>query len=176
MRPGSLSCGERGCQCRSPGGKLHDPCWSLTFKADGKTVARPLRPDQVDTARQQIANYRRFQALSAELFEISEQICRACLAQTADAAEQAEKTLSRVLSEWKLRANPAAKTIVAGSSITTHPARFDMSGPQPAARMVPSVRPVETQQADACEDRCREHGPHQYPVEYPLSRRVGDSS
>lgn len=95
MRPGSLACrsrpcGKPGCQCRAPGGKLHGPYWSLTFKADGKTVTRSLRPDQVDAARQQIANYRRFQTLSAELVEISEQICRARLTQTA-AAEQAKK-------------------------------------------------------------------------------------
>ncbi len=96
MRPGSLSsrcrpCGKPGCHCRSPGGKLHGPYWSLTFKTDGKTVTRSLRPDQVDTARQQIANYRRFQALSAELVQISEQICRARMAPTAEAAEQAKK-------------------------------------------------------------------------------------
>ena len=97
MRPGSLSCrsrpcGKPGCQCRSPGGKLHGPYWSLTFKAGGKTVTRSLRPDQVDAARQQIATYRRFQALSAELVEVSEQLCQARLAHSASAtAEQAKK-------------------------------------------------------------------------------------
>lgn len=97
MRPGSLACrsrpcGKPGCQCRSPGGKLHGPYWSLTFKAAGKTVTRSLRPDQVDAARQQIANYRRYQALSAELVEVSEQLCQARLAHSTSAtAEQAKK-------------------------------------------------------------------------------------
>ena len=97
MRPGSLSsrsrpCGKPDCQCRSPGGKLHGPYWSLTFKRHGKTVTRSLRPEQVDAARQQIANYRRYQALSAELVQISEQLCQARLAHSAAAtAHQAKK-------------------------------------------------------------------------------------
>ena len=96
MRPGSLSsrsrpCGKPGCQCRSPGGKLHGPYWSLTFKLHGKTHSRSLRPDQVETARQQIAAYRRYQSLSAELVEISEQLCQARLAQPSDTAAAAAK-------------------------------------------------------------------------------------
>ena len=55
MRPGSLSsrsrpCGKPDCQCRSPGGKPHGPYWSITFKLNGKTRNRSLRPDQVHTA------------------------------------------------------------------------------------------------------------------------------
>lgn len=97
MRPGSLSCrsrrcGKPSCHCSSPDGKLHGPYWSLTFKRNGKTRHRSLRPDQVETARQQIANFRRYQDLSAELIEVSEQLCQARLTQTArDAAEQAKK-------------------------------------------------------------------------------------
>ncbi len=96
MRPGSLSsrsrpCGKPDCQCRSPGGKPHGPYWSITFKLNGKTRNRSLRPDQVHTARQQIASFRRYQALSAELVEVSEQLCQARLAQRNAAAEQAKK-------------------------------------------------------------------------------------
>ena len=95
MRPGSLSslsrrCGKPSCQCHSPGGKLHGPYWSLTFKRHGKTVTRAVRPQQLATVRQQIANFRRFQALSAELVEVNEQLCQTRLSQASD-AEQAKK-------------------------------------------------------------------------------------
>ena len=53
----------------------------LPFTAHGKTVTRPHRPHEVDDARQPIANYRRFQALTAELVEVSEQLCRGRRAQ-----------------------------------------------------------------------------------------------
>ncbi len=91
MRPGTLfnrarPCGKPGCRCRSPGGKPHGPYWSLTFKSGGKTRSRSLRPDQIETARQQIANFRRYQALSAGLVEVSEQLCQARLAQSAAAS------------------------------------------------------------------------------------------
>ena len=94
MRPGSLSsrsrpCGKPDCQCHAPGGKLHGPYWSLTFKLDGKTRSRSLRPDQVDAVRQQIANFRRYQSLSAELVEVSEQLSQARL--TEPTAGQAKK-------------------------------------------------------------------------------------
>ena len=96
MRPGSLSsrsrqCGKPDCQCHSPDGKPHGPYWSLTFKLDGKTVSRSVRPDQLDTARQQIANFRRYQDLSAELVEVSEQLCQARLAHSKSTAAQAKK-------------------------------------------------------------------------------------
>ena len=75
-----------------PRGQAPGPYWSLTFKAGGKTVTRSLHPQQVDAARQQIANYRRYQALSAELVEVSEQLCQARLTHSASAtADQAKK-------------------------------------------------------------------------------------
>ena len=95
MRPGCLSsrsrpCGKPDCQCRAPGGKLHGPYWwSLTLKLDGKTRSRSLRPDQVDAVRQPIANFRRYQSLSAELVEVSEQLCQTRI--TEPTAGQAKK-------------------------------------------------------------------------------------
>jgi len=96
MRPGSLSsrsrpCGKPACQCRSPGGKLHGPYWALTFKLKGKTVTRSVPPAQLAATRQQVANFRSYQDLSAELVEVSEQLCRARLAHGKAAAEQARK-------------------------------------------------------------------------------------
>ena len=85
MCPGTLSNRDRPC------GKPHGPDWSLTFKSDGETGSRSLRPDQVATARQQITNFRRYQALSAELVEVSAQLCQARLAQNATAAAQQAK-------------------------------------------------------------------------------------
>ena len=96
MRPGSLSsrsrpCGKPICQCRSPGGKPHGPYWSLTFKLKGKIVTRSVPPAQLAATRQEVANFRRYQDLSAELVEVSEQLCGARLAHSKAAAEQAKK-------------------------------------------------------------------------------------
>lgn len=83
FRPGSLStvmrrCGKSNCACAAPGHPGHGPQYVLTRKVDGKTVTVHLRPGpQLDKARAEVAAYRRFKALMAELIEVNEAICAA---------------------------------------------------------------------------------------------------
>jgi hypothetical protein len=49
----------------------------LTYKRRGKTVTEALpTPTAVRKAQQEIVEFRRFQELSHELVEVSEQVCR----------------------------------------------------------------------------------------------------
>lgn len=87
MRPGSLACryrqrGKPDCRCKIAGARGRDPYWPLTFKVRGKTVSRSI-PPAVERTRRQIAEYRRFQALAAELVAVSEQLCQAGLSRAS---------------------------------------------------------------------------------------------
>lgn len=82
MRPGSIvgairRCGKPGCHCARFDDPGHGPSLRITYKRRGKTVteALPTRA-AVRKAEREIAEFRRFQQLSAELVEVSEQICR----------------------------------------------------------------------------------------------------
>ena len=82
MRRGSVvgavrRCGKPSCHCAQPGDHGHGPQLRLTYKAAGKTVTKALStPAAVRKAKQEIAEFRRFQQWSRELIDVSEQICR----------------------------------------------------------------------------------------------------
>ena len=82
MRRGSVvgavsRCGKPSCHCAQPDDPGHGPQLRLTYKAAGKTVTTALStPAAVRKAKQEIAEFRRFQQWSRELIEVSEQICR----------------------------------------------------------------------------------------------------
>ena len=63
-----------------PVGNLHSLYWSLNLERSDKNRHRSLLPDQVGTAHQQVASFRRNQCLSAELVRVCEQLCQARLA------------------------------------------------------------------------------------------------
>jgi Family of unknown function (DUF6788) len=83
FRPGSLSavmrrCGKPNCACADPQHPGHGPQHVLTRKVAGKTVTVHLRPGpELDKARVEVGNYRRFRQLVDELIEVNEAICRA---------------------------------------------------------------------------------------------------
>jgi hypothetical protein len=82
MRPGSIvgairRCGKPTCHCAQPKDAGHGPSLRITHKQHGKTVTEALPTSAaVRKAGQEIAEFRRFQQLSEELVEVSEQICR----------------------------------------------------------------------------------------------------
>jgi hypothetical protein len=82
MRPGSVvgairRCGKPTCHCAQPNDPGHGPSLRITHKRRGKTVTEALPSGAaVRKAEREIAEFRRFQRLSEELVEVSEQICR----------------------------------------------------------------------------------------------------
>jgi hypothetical protein len=82
MRPGSIvgairRCGKPTCHCAQPKDAGHGPSLRITHKRHGKTVTEALpNSAAVRKAEQEIAEFRRFQQLSEELVEVSEQVCR----------------------------------------------------------------------------------------------------
>jgi hypothetical protein len=94
MRPGSLvgryrKCGKPNCHCAGAGSVGHGPSWSLTREVEGKTVTKIISPGAaVEQTRAQIAEYRRFRALTRELVEVSEKRCDAQLASGEAATEE----------------------------------------------------------------------------------------
>ena len=81
MRRGSIAeryrqCGKRPCCCEEADHPGHGPYYSLTVKAEGKTVTRHLAPGaEVAKVEREIAAFRRFQELVPELVEVSEEMC-----------------------------------------------------------------------------------------------------
>ena len=82
FQPGSISsptrkCGKPGCHCAQPDDPGHGPHFQLTQKVEGKTVTQNLpSTEAVRKAENEIAEYRRFQALSNELVDVNRRICR----------------------------------------------------------------------------------------------------
>jgi len=96
MRPGSLvqryrACGKPGCHCAQEGARGHGPSWSLTREVAGKTVTKVIPAQAVETTRVQIAEYKRFRAITRELVETSERLCEARLRQGDVASQEAAK-------------------------------------------------------------------------------------
>ena len=111
MRRGSLVeryrvCGKQGCHCAEQGARGHGPSWSLTREVAGKTVTKVIPAHAVETTRAQIADYKRFRAITRELVETSERLCDARLAQGEAASQEGVKKgasgrSSRPRSSWK---------------------------------------------------------------------------
>lgn len=99
FRPGSLverfrRCGKSYCHCARPGEKGHGPSYSLTRSVKGKTVTKIIPKDQVETTREQIQEFHRFQQSMSKLVETNIKICDTKLAlekEKQDGPEEAEK-------------------------------------------------------------------------------------
>ena len=82
LRPGSLvetmgRCSKPNCHCAQPGDPGHGPHFRLTRKVKGKTVAQTLStPAALRKAQREVAEFRKFQQLSAQLVEVNEAICQ----------------------------------------------------------------------------------------------------
>ena len=81
LRAGTVSasprrCGKPTCHCSQPGDPGH-PQFRLTRKHKGHSVAESFEtPAAFRKAAQEVAEFHRFQQLSAELVALNEQICR----------------------------------------------------------------------------------------------------
>ena len=82
LRPGSVvevmgRCSKPNCHCAQPGDPGHGPHFRLTRKIHGKTVAETLSsPAALRKAQREVAEFRKFQQLSAQLVEVNEAICQ----------------------------------------------------------------------------------------------------
>jgi hypothetical protein len=82
FQPGSVTtvirrCGKPNCHCAKPADGGHNPQVQLTQKRSGKTVTRTLpSPAAVRKAEREIAAFRRFRALTHDLVEVNQKICR----------------------------------------------------------------------------------------------------
>ncbi|HTQ93665.1 MAG TPA: DUF6788 family protein, partial [Streptosporangiaceae bacterium] len=71
-------CGKPNCACAQPGHRGHGPQWNLTRRVGGKTVNVHLKPGpELDKARREVAEHRRFADLVEEVSVLSEAICAA---------------------------------------------------------------------------------------------------
>jgi hypothetical protein len=114
MRPGTLvsrfrKCGKPTCHCAKDGSLGHGPSWALTWKVDGKTVAKiiPEGP-AVEQTKEHISEFRRFRELSRELIDVNEKLCDSkLLTAKADAEAMAKKGASKIASKRKSPTNSA---------------------------------------------------------------------
>ena len=96
MRPGSLvhrymKCSTPSCRCHQEGEDGHGPYFLLVRHVDGKRTSRSLPAADAPTVEAQLAEYRRFRRLTAELVAVSEQLADARLLPHASAARSAGK-------------------------------------------------------------------------------------
>ncbi len=82
FQPGSITsairrCGKPGCHCAKRGGSGHGPHFQLTQKIDRKTATQNLPSlAAVRKAEGEIAEFRKFRALTSRLVEVNRRICR----------------------------------------------------------------------------------------------------
>ena len=78
-------CGKPNCACARDDHPGHGPQVRLSYKLRGKTVQKTLSdPAQVHKAEREVAAFRSFQQLSAELVEVNERICQLRPPETQD--------------------------------------------------------------------------------------------
>jgi hypothetical protein len=81
LRRGSITttsgkCGKPNCHCAKRGDPGHGPHFRLTRRVAGKTTTETFdSPAALHKAQQEVAEFHRFQKLSGEVVEVSEQIC-----------------------------------------------------------------------------------------------------
>ena len=81
FRPGTVSaasrrCGKSACHCAQPDGTGHTQ-FRLLRKVKGKSVSESFSdPAAFRQAAEQVAEFHRFQALTADLTAVNEQICQ----------------------------------------------------------------------------------------------------
>lgn len=97
LRPGSVTgivrrCGKPTCHCAQSDDPGHGPTLRLTYKVQGKTISEALPTSaSVRKAEREIAEFRKFQALSRSFLEVNEKICRLRPAEEQPGSEQEKK-------------------------------------------------------------------------------------
>lgn len=99
LRPGSITavvrrCGKPTCHCAKANDPGHNPQFRLTCRVAGKTVTQSFpNPAALRKAQKEVAEFRRFQKLSAKLVRLNERICaRRPVEQARGGWTEAEKT------------------------------------------------------------------------------------
>ena len=86
MRPGSVNkqftvCGKPTCACQDPKKpKKHGPYYQLSFVHNGKSTTQFIQKELLHTVTQQLANYKKFKALTAEWVDLALTITKEKLA------------------------------------------------------------------------------------------------
>jgi hypothetical protein len=98
LRPGSITvgprrrCGKPTCHCAQPNDPGHNPQLRLTRKAEGKSVTESFpNPATLRKAQQEVAEFHRFEKLSAQLVAVNEKICKLRPAAEPEGWTEAEK-------------------------------------------------------------------------------------
>lgn len=77
MRPGSLNeqltvCGRSNCRCTAPKKpQKHGPYYQLSYVHQGKSTSQFVQKQWVGVVKSQLANYKRFKALTEEWVQIA---------------------------------------------------------------------------------------------------------
>jgi hypothetical protein len=77
MRPGSLNkqytkCGRANCRCQDlKNPKRHGPYYQLSYVHHGKSTTQFIKGMHVKEVKTQLANYKKFRALTAEWIDIA---------------------------------------------------------------------------------------------------------
>ncbi len=77
MRPGSLNepltvCGKLNCRCKDPQRpKKHGPYYQLSYVHNGKSTSQYIQKEFLGAVRSQLANFKRFKALTTEWVDIA---------------------------------------------------------------------------------------------------------
>ena len=109
LRPGSITavvrrCGKPTCHCAKPDDGGHDPQFRLTRRVAGKTVTESFpNPAALRKAQKEVAEFHRFQKLSAELVALNERICAQRPVEPARGGwtEQEKKRLRQSIKRWR---------------------------------------------------------------------------
>jgi hypothetical protein len=101
FQPGSITsairrCGKPRCHCAKSGDPGHGPHFQLTQKIGGKTVTQNLPSlAAVRKAQAEIAQFRKFQALTTELIGVNRKICRSRPIEQTEQTPQEKKRPKR---------------------------------------------------------------------------------
>lgn len=86
MRPGSLNkqytiCGRPGCRCQDDKHpQRHGPYFQLSYVHNGKSTTQFIQKELVPTVTEQLKNYKKFKALTAEWVDLALAIAKEKLA------------------------------------------------------------------------------------------------
>lgn len=97
MRPGSLSkrytvCGRSNCSCQNvENPKKHGPYYQLSYIHKGKSTSQFIQKELVGVVSEQLANYKKFRALTEEWVELALTLAREQLAHDREQLKTSRK-------------------------------------------------------------------------------------
>lgn len=97
MRPGSLNkqftvCGRKNCRCQdAEAPKKHGPYYQLSYIHRGKSTTQFIQEELVNEVEKQLANYKRFRALSDEWVDLSLTLARERLKRDKERLKNSKK-------------------------------------------------------------------------------------